>query len=151
MWSFKMKEKLVNLHLKAYHFCLLFIILTSALYIIDFRRITMHIDNVQVPLDEINDISLIDTISSDVCFVLVHCHEHFTQGEMEHNLSDIMHQENCFAKCYKINANNLRGCSSICESSIPYTLIFKGGKKLGHISGIVSTSSLMHIYSSAVK
>lgn len=146
-----MKEKLANLHLKAYHFCLLFIILTSVLYIIDSRRIAVHIDNLEICLDEISDISLVDSVPDDVCFVLVHCREQAVCSEMEHNLNDIMHREDCYVKCFKIDASNLKECSDECQNSVPYTLIFKEGKKVGYILGIVPIANLMHIYSSVAK
>jgi len=92
---------------------------------------------------ELGSASINDSIANGSCIVLFYSHESGVCKKMEYNLNQIVDDIDSKTRLYKINLdNNSAACHKFGITGSPTTFIFKDGKVLEMIMGIVPVSNL---------
>lgn len=130
-------------YLKAWHFSILFLILTLLISGIEYIEMSKFSHSFESRFTEMDENTLADNLHGTTNLVLFHDGESFSRSKMESNLSRLAENYSPDINYYKINVNE---CSLMHRKysihGVPSVLILKDGKEMNRILGIVSTSAL---------
>lgn len=139
--------KLKNFRFKVWHFCLLFVLLISGINIwavIETNKNSNDINGEDIHIEELKDMSYINTDSSGVISIIFYQENSDVCNKMMSNINKI---SDINLKFYKLNINNhLDIYTQYNISGVPCTLIFKDGKEINRIMGVVPVTNLEIIY-----
>ncbi|PXV65051.1 thioredoxin [Dysgonomonas alginatilytica] len=138
--------------LKTWHFLLVFAILVISSNIIwskELHNTPMVEEN--SALIELDNQSFSDNVASGTCFVLFYTDESDVCTKMEQNLNQLIKASEGHTGFYKLNIDKYPGeYGKYAISGTPSTLIFKDGKEIDRIMGIVPISNLIMIYKRSI-
>jgi len=148
-----MKE-LTSFHIRTWHFALLLAIMfvsTNILGNINIRRIPSHIE--ETCFVEIDNATFSDAVSSDISFILLYKDSSDLCAKMEYNLNRLAENiESGNVSYYKLDIEKYPGKYSRYDiSGTPSVIIYKEGRELERIMGVVSISNLEIIHNRVVK
>ncbi|MDH6309593.1 thioredoxin 1 [Dysgonomonas sp. PFB1-18] len=142
-----------NFRFKTWHFILLFAIMfvsTSILANIKIGTIPPKVENSHCI--EISDKTFSDAISSNISFVLLYKDDSDLCKKMEYNLNILSAKKEGSAGYYKLNIEKYPGrYSKYNISGTPSILVFRDGKEIERIMGVVPVENLEIIYNRAAK
>lgn len=141
-----------KISLKTWHFLLVFATLVISSNIISSKELEKKamLENKTV-LVELDNQSFSDSIASGTCFVLFHTDESDVCNAMEHNLNQLITASEGHTRFYKLNIDKYPGeYGKYAISGTPNTLIYKEGKEIDRIMGIVPVSNLIMIYKRSI-
>ena len=141
-----------KISLKTWHFLLVFATLAVSSNIISSKELNREaILEKKSALVELNNQSFSDSVAAGTCFVLFHKDESDICNAMEHNLNQLIKASEGHARFYKLNIDKYPGEYGKYDiSGTPSTLIFKDGKEIDRIMGIVPVSNLIMIYKRSI-
>lgn len=144
-------NKLRKFHFRAWHFGLLFVTLLVLTNILD----AMTINNTPKVQDsnfvELSDKTFEDAIaSSEVCFILFYKKDCPLCDKMEYNLNELSEKQNI--KFYKLDFEEYpKKYNDYHISGTPTVSIYKNGKEVERIMGVVPVSNLEIINNRIIK
>lgn len=146
-------DMLNNFRFKTWHFMLLFAIMfvsTSILANIKIGTIPPKVENSHCI--DISDKTFPDAISSDISFILLYKEDSDLCKKMEYNFNKLSDKSNEAVNYYKLNIEKYPGKYSRYDiSGTPSILVFKNGKEIERIMGVVPVDNLEIIYNRVVK
>ena len=147
-------EKLNNFHFRTWHFVSLLAILfisTNILGHIKIKNTPSYLE--ETCCVEISDNSFQEAVSSDLAFVFFYKENSDVCARMEYNLNMLAAKvDPGKIDCYKLDIEKYPGRYSNYDlSDIPNLIIYKNGKDMERIMGLVPISNLEIIYNRVVK
>lgn len=137
-----------KINIKAWHFLLVFVILTVSSNIIwssELEKTT--ITDQSSSLIELDNSAFVDSIASGTCFVLFYTAESDVCAKMEQNLNQLTKAVDGQFKFFKLNIEKFPGeYGKYAISGTPTTLVYKDGLEVDRIMGLVPVSNLLMIY-----
>lgn len=141
-------EKLKKFQFKTWHFGLLFVTLLVLTNILDAMTINNIAQIQDSNLVELSDKTFDDAISSsELSFVLFNKKHCELSDKMEYNLNQLEKNQNIRIKLYKLDIEEFpQKYNDYYITGTPTVSIYKNGKEIERILGIVSVSNLAIIY-----